>query len=59
MIDAELAERLKRSVGLRNVLTHDYVAVDLAVVAATVDVAREDYGAYVRQLSRWLAERAR
>jgi uncharacterized protein YutE (UPF0331/DUF86 family) len=34
LIDAVLAERLERSVGLRNILTHEYVSVGVGVVAA-------------------------
>ncbi len=41
ILDAELAERLAAAVGLRNVLVHDYVAVDLARLA---QVVREDLG---------------
>ncbi|MGH3384335.1 MAG: type VII toxin-antitoxin system HepT family RNase toxin [Nocardioidaceae bacterium] len=57
LIDAELAERLQRSVGLRNVLTHEYVDVDLAVVAASVGDAVDDYGAYANGVAQWIERR--
>jgi uncharacterized protein YutE (UPF0331/DUF86 family) len=37
----DLAQRLGAAVGLRNILVHDYVTVDLAQLAATV---RDDLG---------------
>lgn len=56
-IDPDLAAQLRDSVGFRNVLTHEYVAIDLDLVAAGVDLAREGYGAYLRQVAGWVAER--
>lgn len=56
-IHTDLADRLRRSVGLRNVLTHDYMRVDLAIVATAVGMAISDYGAYVRQVAGWLRRR--
>jgi uncharacterized protein YutE (UPF0331/DUF86 family) len=57
LIDQDLAERLKRSVGLRNILVHEYVGTDLGVVAASIGDALTDYGAYVRSAARWLQAR--
>ena len=50
----ELAERLAPSAGLRNVLVHEYAQVDLALVARGVELAREDYRTYVREIARAL-----
>jgi uncharacterized protein YutE (UPF0331/DUF86 family) len=50
-IDAALADRLRPSVGLRNVLIHEYATVDLDVVARSVEVAHTDYSAFVRQMA--------
>lgn len=55
---SDLAADLKPSVGLRNILTHEYVRVDLARVVDAVPVARELYGEYVRQVARFLTEHA-
>jgi uncharacterized protein YutE (UPF0331/DUF86 family) len=41
--------------GLRNVLTHEYVRVDLERVAAAVPEATRDFGAYVQQVARFIA----
>jgi uncharacterized protein YutE (UPF0331/DUF86 family) len=53
-LPADLAERLAPSVGLRNVLTHEYVEVDLALVVRGVELARQDYRAYVRAIAATL-----
>lgn len=57
VIDGGLTDRLVPSVGLRNVLAHEYVDIDLAVVAAASGQARKDYGDYVRAVAQWLGER--
>lgn len=55
MVDAALAERLTPSVGLRNVLAHEYTSTDLGVVAASVPLALEHYRDYVRQVADTLS----
>jgi uncharacterized protein YutE (UPF0331/DUF86 family) len=57
VIDHDLAERLAPSAGLRNVLVHAYVDLDLARLVAAVPLASEQYAEYVRQVARWLADR--
>lgn len=49
MVDEALRDALIRSVGLRNVLVHEYVAVDLAQVRAEVPLALDVYRRYVAQ----------
>lgn len=56
-ISSELAQSLKPSVGLRNVLTHEYMSVDIDALITAVPLATEQYSAYVRSVARWLAER--
>ncbi len=58
MVDAELAAHLRPSVGMRNVLVHDYLAVDQDLVAGAVPLAVEQYGEYVRQVAAFVRERA-
>lgn len=55
-LTSDLAARLLPSVGLRNVLTHEYATVDLELVAAAVEPARTDYRAYVVSVARWLRD---
>jgi uncharacterized protein YutE (UPF0331/DUF86 family) len=57
LIDEGLAQRLAPAAGLRNVLTHEYVRVDLAVVAAAVQDATRDFGEYVRAVAAYLQDR--
>jgi len=57
LIDLTLADQLSPSVGMRNVLAHEYVDVDLDQVADAVPLARQHYRAYVRQAAQWLRER--
>lgn len=57
LIDEGLSTALKPSVGLRNVLVHEYVDVDHAVVAAALPEARRDYGRYVQSVADWLGRR--
>lgn len=59
LIDADLAEALAPSVGLRNVLVHEYLDVDLDIVAGAVPQARRDFAAFVASASAWLAARPR
>ena len=56
-ISADLAERLAPSAGLRNILTHEYVEVDLELVAAAVQTAIVDYRAYVGAVAQALQNR--
>jgi uncharacterized protein YutE (UPF0331/DUF86 family) len=57
VITHELAQRLAPSAGLRNVLAHEYVAIDLHLVAGAIPRARQDYADYVSEVSSALRER--
>ncbi len=57
-IDRDLAAALAPSAGLRNVLVHAYLDVDHARVAEATAVAPDLFAEYVRQVSRWFADRA-
>lgn len=57
VIGAELAAALRPSIGLRNVVVHEYLDVDHAVVAAALPAARRDYGRYVQGVATWLGRR--
>lgn len=54
VLDQELAHRLKPSVGLRNLLIHEYATIDLDLVAQAVGTALEDYRAYVEAVAGFL-----
>lgn len=57
MIDDKLAAAFRPSVGMRDVLVHDYLDVDRERVAAAVPLAVEQYGEYVRQVAAYLDTR--
>lgn len=42
IIPRDLAERLTRAAGMRNILVHDYVRVDRTILAATIKSALTD-----------------
>ena len=57
LIDHDLADRLAPSAGLRNVLVHAYVDLDIERLVAAVPLAAEQYAEYVRQVAGWVADR--
>lgn len=59
ILPVELAERLAPAAGMRNLLTHEYGAIDLDLVAAAVPTARADFGAYVRTVRDHLQDHPR
>jgi uncharacterized protein YutE (UPF0331/DUF86 family) len=54
MISAELAERLGRAAGLRNILVHEYVRVDIALLIAAVHSGLPDLRAFAAHAAAWL-----
>lgn len=54
LITAALADELRASAGMRNVLVHEYLDIDTARVAAAVPRARDAYGRYVREAAAFL-----
>jgi uncharacterized protein YutE (UPF0331/DUF86 family) len=55
VLPAELAVELRPSAGLRNVLVHGYLDVDLAQVAGAVPRALAAYRRYVEAVARFAA----
>jgi uncharacterized protein YutE (UPF0331/DUF86 family) len=47
LLARDLADELKASVGLRNVIVHEYVRLDLRIVADAIPQAVTTYGRYV------------
>lgn len=56
VLEPELAASMRRAVGFRNVLVHDYVDVDDRIVLAQLE-APSDLKRYAHQVSVWLAPR--
>ncbi|MQA94508.1 MAG: DUF86 domain-containing protein, partial [Streptosporangiales bacterium] len=53
-ISESLAKELEPSAGMRNVLRHEYFEIDLGRVAASVSMAKDGYGRYIREVARFL-----
>ena len=49
LIDKQLRDDILPSVGMRNILVHEYLEIDLARVAAAVPLALSCYRRYVQQ----------
>jgi uncharacterized protein YutE (UPF0331/DUF86 family) len=56
LFDTALAEDLKPSVGMRNVIVHEYVRLDLDRVAAAVPLAVDGYRRFVTVVARHLVD---
>ena len=57
VITAEVATSVARSVGFRNVLVHQYIEVDDAIVTDALG-RLDDLRAFVSQVSAWILERS-
>jgi uncharacterized protein YutE (UPF0331/DUF86 family) len=53
VVDDEIAGRLSRAVGFRNVLVHQYATVDDERVVAALD-RLDDLERFVQQVGAWL-----
>jgi uncharacterized protein YutE (UPF0331/DUF86 family) len=56
VLDADLARRLAQAVGFRNVLVHEYVTVDDAIVERRLDDL-SDLDGFVTAVAEWMARR--
>ena len=54
VLEAALAERLGNAVSMRNVLVHDYVAVDLSILARAVREDLSDLESFASATERFL-----
>jgi uncharacterized protein YutE (UPF0331/DUF86 family) len=53
VLPADLAASLRSSVGLRNVIVHEYLELDLGRLAAAVPLALDGYGRFISAVARW------
>jgi uncharacterized protein YutE (UPF0331/DUF86 family) len=54
LISRELAERLKGSGGMRNILVHEYIDIDDEKVYKTIPLAIKDYKQYIKEVDRFI-----
>lgn len=59
LLSADLAERLVGSVGMRNVIVHQYTRLDRDIVSAAVPKTIEGYREYVSAVARFVVESRR
>ncbi|MBK4141152.1 DUF86 domain-containing protein [Corynebacterium macginleyi] len=57
ILPADLEQDFYKSAALRNVITHQYVEVDLEIVSNSIPRVLDVYTQYVKSISRWLASR--
>ena len=58
VLPAEFGAGFRQVAGLRNVLVHDYIDVDLEVVARVLDENLDDFEEFARRVERHLDESA-
>lgn len=54
LISRELADNLKGSAGMRNILVHEYMDIDDEKVYAAITIALKDYKEYIKQVDKFL-----
>lgn len=57
VIGRSLADRLSGIAGFRNILVHDYMALDPARVLENLGRAPKDFGEFTREVRDWLERR--
>jgi uncharacterized protein YutE (UPF0331/DUF86 family) len=55
LIDKQLRDDLLPSVGMRNILVHEYLEIDLRRVAAAIPLALGCYRRYVQQVAEFIS----
>ena len=54
LISQELAERIKGSAGMRNILVHEYMEIDDEKVYKALPLATKDYKEYIKQVAEFI-----
>lgn len=54
LISRDLAERIKGSGGMRNIIVHEYMDIDDEKVYKTLPIALSDYKEYIKQVDAFL-----
>lgn len=54
LISRDLAERLKGSAGMRNILVHEYMEIDDDVVYNAIPLALQYYKQYIKQVEKFI-----
>lgn len=57
-LTAEVVDKIKPSVGMRNAIVHEYIRINYDIVAAAVPLAMDTYSEYRRQVAGFVYDRA-
>jgi len=57
IIDVNLMERMKKSVGFRNIAVHEYRSISWEIVYSIVSENLKEFQEYARQVMRWLEKK--
>ena len=57
VLEAATAEAMKKAVGLRNVVAHGYVRIDVPMVHRAAFDGVDDLAAFARQVAAWLTRK--
>jgi uncharacterized protein YutE (UPF0331/DUF86 family) len=57
VIDAALTERIKKSLGFRNIAVHEYKNIDWQIVYSIIRENLGDFQQYARQIMLWLEKK--
>lgn len=57
LISPELAEMLKGSAGMRNILVHEYMEIDDEKVYSVIPIAITGYNEYIKQVDKFLEKK--
>ena len=58
ILPGELETDFHRSSALRNVITHQYVEVDLDILVQAIPMSVQLYGSYIQHVGQWLENRS-
>ncbi|MGJ7907605.1 HepT-like ribonuclease domain-containing protein [Actinopolyspora sp. H202] len=58
MLTAEIVEKIKPSVGMRNAIVHEYIRINYDILAAAVPLALDAYSEYRKQVAGFVYDRA-
>lgn len=59
LIPQELAQKLRGSAGMRNILVHEYMDIDHKIVFEAVPLTLKYYRRYLKEVNRFLEKRGR
>jgi uncharacterized protein YutE (UPF0331/DUF86 family) len=56
VIPEDFSQRLRKMVGFRNILVHDYTKIDEDIIVHTLNNELDDFIEYINYINKWLNE---